>query len=128
VFATRQHWPQLSHLVQLFREFAARKVALIIPSSGINTSGAPEVLLEVLSWIAAFKHSIAAERIRAGSAAAKARGVKLGRPVKIDAHRGDIARLRVQGLTGRAIAKEFRALSVFRVIGKLGGKKAAPVM
>ena len=39
----------------------------------------------------------------AGLAAANARGVKLGRRVTIDPHRGDINRLRAQGLTGRAI-------------------------
>jgi DNA invertase Pin-like site-specific DNA recombinase len=53
-----------------------------------------------------------------GMAAAKARGVKLGRPVKIDAHRNDVAGLRAQGLTGRAIAKELGipSSSVFELL------------
>ena len=45
-------------------------------------------------------------RNSAGLNAAKTRWVKLGRPVKIDAHCEDLAKLRAQGLTGRAIAKE----------------------
>ncbi len=54
-----------------------------------------------LRCIAAFKRA----NTNAGFAAAKARGVKLGRPVKIEAYRDDVARLRTQGRTGRAIAK-----------------------
>ncbi len=54
-------------------------------------------------------------------AAAQARGVKLGRPVKINAYCGDVARLRAQGRTGRAIAKELGipSSSVFKIIGQL---------
>ena len=42
----------------------------------------------------------------------------LGRPVKVDGYRGDVARLRAQGLTGRAIAKELGIPSsnVFKLI------------
>jgi hypothetical protein len=51
-------------------------------------------------------------------------GVRLGRPVKIDRYREDVVKLRAQGLTGRAIAKELRipSFSSFRIIGKLGGR------
>jgi DNA invertase Pin-like site-specific DNA recombinase len=83
------------------------KVALINPSAGINISSVPtNVFLDALDSIAEFKHSVAVESINAGIAGAQARGVKLGRPVTIDAHREDVARLRAQGRTGRAIAKE----------------------
>jgi DNA invertase Pin-like site-specific DNA recombinase len=109
----------LYQLVQGLREFVAHNVALIIPSAGIDTSSVPSrVFLDALDSIAEFKRSVAVERINAGMAAAQARGVKLGRPVTIDAHREDVARLRMQGRTGRAIAKELGLPSsnVFRIL------------
>ena len=72
----------LSHLVQLLGEFAAHKVALIVPGQGINTSSsnpASALLLNMLGAIAQFEHSIIVERVNAGLSAARARGVKLGR-------------------------------------------------
>jgi DNA invertase Pin-like site-specific DNA recombinase len=99
----------LSHLVQLLGEFAAHKVALIVPGQGINTSSsnpASALLLNMLGAIAQFEHSIIVERVNAGLAAARRRGVKLGRPGTLGVHRGAVAKLRAQGRTGRAIAKE----------------------
>ena len=46
------------------------------------------------------------ERVNAGLAAARKRGVRLSRPRRVNAHREAVARLRAQGLTGRAIARE----------------------
>ena len=114
----------LSHLVQLLGEFATQKVALIVPGQGINTSSsnpASALLLNVLGAIAQFEHSIIVERVKAGLAAAKARGVKLGRPVTLRVHREDVARLRAEGHTGRAIAKELGipSSSVFKFIATL---------
>jgi DNA invertase Pin-like site-specific DNA recombinase len=114
----------LSHLVQLLGEFAAQKIALIVPGQGINTSSsnpASALLLNMLGAIAQFEHSIIVERVKAGLAAAKARGVKLGRPVTLSVHREDVARLRAKGHTGRAIAKELGipSSSVFKIIAGL---------
>ena len=114
----------LSHLVQLLGEFAAHKVALIVPGQGINTSSsnpASALLLNMLGAIAQFEHSIIAERVNAGLAAARKQGVKLGRPVTLDAHREDVARLRAQGRTGRAIAKQLGipSSSVFKLLREL---------
>ena len=114
----------LSHLVQLLGEFAAQKVALIVPGQSINTSSsnpASALLLNMLGAIAQFEHSIIVERVKAGLAAAKARGVKLGRPVTLSVHREDVARLRAKGHTGRAIAKELGipSSSVFKIIAGL---------
>ena len=65
-----------------------------------------------------FKHAAATESIRAGLAAARKRGVRLGRPETVNAHLGDVTRLRAQGLTGRAIAKELgiSGSTVFKLI------------
>jgi DNA invertase Pin-like site-specific DNA recombinase len=74
-------------LVQVLRDFAAHKVALIVPGR-INTSNvSSKVFLDVLDSIAEFKHSAAVEAIHEGLAAAKACGVRLGRPVKVAAYR-----------------------------------------
>ena len=114
----------LSHLVQVLGEFTAHKVALIIPGQGINTSSsnpASALLLNVLAAIAQFEHSIIVERVKAGLAAAKARGVKLGRPVTLSDHRENVARLRAKGHTGRTIAKELGipSSSVFKIMAGL---------
>ena len=107
-------------LVAVLREFVSRKVVVIIPGR-INTSEAPQVFLKTLDAISEFKHSAAVEAIHAGLNRARRRGVKLGRPTTVNAHREDVARLRAQGRTGRAIAKELGIPSstVFKIIGQL---------
>ena len=114
----------LSHLVQLLGEFAAHKIALIVPGQGINTSSsnpASALLLNMLGAIAQFEHSIIVERVNAGLAAARRRGIKLGRPGTLGVHREAVAKLRAQGRTGRAIAKELGipSSSVFKLIAGL---------
>ena len=107
----------------MLKEFVAHKVALIIPSRGLDTSKGPaKVILDALDAIEDFKREATREGINKGLAAARARGVRLGRPTKVSVYRDDVARLRAQGLTGRAIAKELRVPSsnVFRLLkGKL---------
>ena len=64
----------LSHLVQLLGEFAAHKVALIVPGQGINTSSsnpASALLLNMLGAIAQFETPMIVERVNAGLAAAR---------------------------------------------------------
>ena len=106
-------------LVELLREFVSRKITLIIPTQHIDTSKMPrKAFLGVLDAIAEFKRATATESVRQGLAAVRKRGIKLGRPQTVNAHRGDVARLRARGLTGRAIAKELGIPSstVFKLI------------
>ena len=94
-------------LVELLREFVSRKITLIIPSQGIDTSKVPrKAVLGMLDAIEEFKRAATTEGIRVGLIAARKRGARLGRPQTVNAHRGDVARLRARGMTGRAIAKE----------------------
>jgi DNA invertase Pin-like site-specific DNA recombinase len=114
----------LSHLAQIIDEFNTHKVALVVPAQGIDTSeGNPagKLQLHILCAVAEFEREIIRERVNAGLAAAKKKGVRFGRPATLDAHRDDIARLRAMGKTGRAIAAELGvpAGSVFHVIGEL---------
>jgi DNA invertase Pin-like site-specific DNA recombinase len=111
----------LSHLAGLIDEFTTHNVALVVPGQGIDTSSAnPAAKLQpnILCAVAEFERSIIVERVNAGLAAAKARGVRLGRPPTLEVHRAEVARLRAEGLTGRAIAKELGipASSAFKLI------------
>jgi DNA invertase Pin-like site-specific DNA recombinase len=110
----------------MLREFISRKVVLIIPGR-INTSVSPEVFLKTLDAVEQLKHSATVEATNEGLAAAKARGIKLGRPRTLDAHRGDVARLKAQGLSGRAIARELGLPvgSVFGILRHLSSSGAA---
>ena len=109
-------------LVELLREFVSRKITLIIPSLGLDTSKVPkQAFLNVLDAIEEFGREAASESVRAGLARARARGVRLGRPETVNRYCEDVARLRAQGLSGRAISKELGvpSSSVFKIIGQL---------
>ena len=109
-------------LVQVLREFVSRKIALIIPGAGIDTSKCPaKAFLDVLDAIEEFKRATATENIRQGLIAARRKGIRLGRPMKINAYRDDVARLRARGLSGRKIGRELSIPSstVFKIIGQL---------
>jgi DNA invertase Pin-like site-specific DNA recombinase len=117
----------VSQLVQLLREFVAHKVTLIVPGA-INTSSvSSKVFLDVLDSLAEFKASATTQRVHEGLARARARGRKLGRPRTLDAHRGDVAKLRARGLSGRAIARELGLPvgSVFQILRQLSNSGAA---
>ena len=80
----------LSHLAQLIDEFNTHKVALVVPAQGVDTSeGNPagKLQLHILCAVAEFEREIIRERVNAGLAAAKKKGVRLGRPATLDAHR-----------------------------------------
>ena len=73
----------LSHLAQLISEFDKHRVAVLCPSQGIDTTGenpAGRLQMHVLMAVAEFERSLIRERTKAGMAAAKARGAKIGRP------------------------------------------------
>lgn len=79
----------LPHLAQLIGELDAHRVALVACSQGIDTSAdspTGRLQLGVLAAVAEFERALIRERTRAGLAAARARGAKLGRrPIKLNA-------------------------------------------
>jgi DNA invertase Pin-like site-specific DNA recombinase len=84
----------LSHLAQMLSEFQQHRTALVCPGQGIDTSNinpAAQLQVNILAAVAQFERELIVERIRAGVAAARARGVKLGRPPSAA---GNIARRR----------------------------------
>ena len=107
----------LAHLAQIIGEFTAHNVALVVPSQGIDTSAsnsAARLQLNILCAVAEFEKEVIKERVNAGLAVAKAKGVRLGRPPEHDSQRLEVARLRSEGRSYRAISKQL-GLSVSSV-------------
>jgi DNA invertase Pin-like site-specific DNA recombinase len=101
----------LPHLAQIVSELTAHRVALVCPSQGIDTSGlnpASQLQLNILMAIAEFERSIIQERVCAGLRAAKANGVRLGRPSTMLQHEQQVRDLLSEGWGVRAIARRLR--------------------
>ena len=111
----------LQHLAQLIGELKIHRTALVSTSQGIDTSesnSASRLQMNVLLAVAEFERDAIIERINAGLAAARDRGVKLGRPRTLDRRRADVAKLMKRGLSGRKIANKLKIPvgSVFAVM------------
>jgi DNA invertase Pin-like site-specific DNA recombinase len=111
----------LTHLALILDELQRHRVALICTSQGIDTSDDNPVgrlQLGVLIAVAEFEREIIRERVNAGIAAAKARGVTLGRPATLEFKRTAVERLKARGLGVRAIGRELNipASSVCRLL------------
>jgi len=68
--------------------------------------------------VAEFERGIIRERVNAGISAAKARGVRFGRPQTINGRADEIGKLKAQGLGVRAIARrlEMAPSSVYKAL------------
>jgi DNA invertase Pin-like site-specific DNA recombinase len=99
----------LAHLALLLDELQRHSVALVCTSQGIDTGSENPVgrlQLNALITIAEFEREIIRERVSAGIATAKQRGVKLGRPPKLHLRANEIRELKNQGLGLRRIARK----------------------
>jgi DNA invertase Pin-like site-specific DNA recombinase len=94
----------LAHLLRLLEDFRAQGVELVSYSEGIDlTTSAGKLLYQLLAAFGEFERNVIAERVASGLRAAKARGVRLGRPrIRVDA--AQIASLRVQGASWATIS------------------------
>ena len=84
---------------------------LVCTSQGIDTSSDSAVgklQLGVLMAVAEFERSLIRERVNAGLRAAKARGVRLGRPCSIHKHVDAVRKLKRCGMGVRAIGRELK--------------------
>ncbi len=111
----------LTHLALILDELNRLAIPLIASSQGIDTSDdnpAGKLQLGVLMAVAEFERGIIRERVNAGLAAAKTRGVKLGRPQTLPARRDEVLRLKRAGLGVRAIGRklEMPPSSVHKVL------------
>jgi DNA invertase Pin-like site-specific DNA recombinase len=101
----------LTHLALIVDELAKLNVPLICTSQGIDTSNdspCGKFQLTVLMAVAEFERGIIRERVNAGLAAARERGVKLGRPGTLAARQGEVLSLKKKGLGVRAIARDLK--------------------
>lgn len=101
----------LSHLVQIIAELQTHKVALVCPSQGIDTTDSnpcAEFQINILAAVAQFERELIVERVKAGISAAKKRGIRLGRPSKIEHHTASISRLLDQGCSPADISRSLR--------------------
>ena len=99
----------LTHLALILDEMNRIKVPLICTSQGIDTSeqnACGSFQIAVLMAVAEFERSIIKERVNSGIAAARAKGVRLGRPATLTARRDEVMALKAQGLGFRKIAKQ----------------------
>lgn len=101
----------LSHVAQLIAELQVNRVALVVPNQGIDTSEsnpAAHLQLNILAAVAQFERELITERVRSGIAAAKARGVTLGRPATPDRRKRQVGDLMREGLSGKDISVRLR--------------------
>ncbi|RME27379.1 MAG: recombinase family protein [Deltaproteobacteria bacterium] len=71
----------LSHLVALLQELRSRNVALASHQEGLDTSTPiGTAMFQIAGAMAELEGNLARERVQAGLDAARARGVKVGRP------------------------------------------------
>ena len=117
------------HLTVMAGELESLGVDLVVLDQAIDTcTPSGRLLFHVLGSIAEFERDLIRERTRAGLAAARRRGVRMGRPEALDAdRRARLHRLLASGQPQRRIA-ELLGISkgtVAREVGRLREKRAA---
>lgn len=100
----------LSHLIDVVAMLGRRNIGLLSISEAINTGSAGGVLIfHIMGALAEFERALISERTKAGMAAARDRGSRIGRPHKILSD--EIGQLRhaieVEGMSKSAAARRF---------------------
>lgn len=101
----------LTHLCILVDEMNRLGIPLICTSQGIDTSEnnpCAKFQLDVLKSVCEFERNLIRERVNAGLAFAKSKGVRLGRPGTLKKRRDAVMELRAQGRGIREIARELK--------------------
>ena len=111
----------LTHLCLLIDEMNRLGVPLVCTSQGIDTSDnnpCSKFQLDVLKAVCEFERNLIKERVNAGLASAKAKGVRLGRPETLSERRDEVFELRKKGKGIREIARELKmpVASVFKLV------------
>ena len=99
---------------------------LIASSQGIDLSGnnpCGQFHLDVLKAVCEFERNLIRDRATAGLAAARAKGVRLGRPTSLHKRAGEVLALKKQGMGLRAISREL-GMAVSSVHSVLAGRKS----
>jgi DNA invertase Pin-like site-specific DNA recombinase len=111
----------LTHLCLLIDEMNRLGIPLVCTSQGIDTSEnnpCAKFQLDVLKAVCEFERNLIRERVNSGLAAAKAKGVTLGRPSTLDERRDEVMALRKQGCGIREISRQLKmpVASVAKVV------------
>ena len=98
----------LQNLIEILNELQSLKVDLFFMQQGLDTStSAGRMMFSIFGALAEFERNLIRERVIAGQNRAKARGVKMGRPSKMnDGLKSAIQLLRQKGMGIKKIAKE----------------------
>jgi DNA invertase Pin-like site-specific DNA recombinase len=116
----------VTHLCLLVDELTRLGIPLICTSQGIDTTeGNPcgKFQLDVLKAVCEFERNLIRDRVNSGLAAARARGVRLGRPTTLHKRAPEVMALKRQGIGLRAISRQL-GMAVSSVHSVLAGKKA----
>jgi DNA invertase Pin-like site-specific DNA recombinase len=95
------------HLSQQLAALTSYGIRFIAVSQGLDTDASnpsSRLMLTILAGVAEFEREIIRERTLAGVRAARACGTAIGRPCRVF-RRDEVARLRAEGQSWRAIAK-----------------------
>ena len=96
----------VSHLLRALENFRALGIEFVSLSEQIDTSTPTgKMIFTVLGAVAELERSLIAERVRAGLRNARAKGKRLGRPIK-QVSTAQVAALRAQGVPWRRIGAQ----------------------
>jgi DNA invertase Pin-like site-specific DNA recombinase len=117
----------LTHLCVLLDEMGRHGVPLICVSQGIDTSDSnpcAKFQLDVLKAVCEFERNLIRDRVNSGLAAARERGVTLGRPSTLPERLEEVRALKSKGMGVRAIARqlEMPVASVFKLAKQISAK------
>ena len=100
----------LQHLVEILNELQALKIDLYFQQQGMDTSTpSGRMIFSVFGASGEFERNLIRERVLAGQQRAKANGVKLGRPSKMnDGMKSAVKLLREKGMGIKQIAKQLQ--------------------
>ena len=111
----------LTDLVGFLAELHALKVDLYLHQQAVDTTTlAGRALFGMLGVFAEFERGIIQERVRAGIARARDKGIKFGRPRVQDRVMADVLTLKAEGKSNRAIGRQLKIgeATVRRVIAE----------
>ena len=111
----------LQHLVEILNELQAMKIDLFFMQQGMDTTTpSGRMIFSVFGAIGEFERNLMRERVIAGQQRAKASGIHIGRPTKMnDGMRSAIQAMHQNGMSIRQIAKSCKVGvgTVYSVIG-----------
>ncbi|HDR9512228.1 DNA resolvase [Burkholderia cepacia] len=98
----------LSHLVETMNSFRARGIHFASLNESIDTGTSTGMFMfHIIAALAEFERALITERTRAGIAAARSRGQRMGRPPALDSHQIEQARDLLRSLPEADVAAHF---------------------